>query len=92
MPVPTRPAIARKVIHNLSIISGFPESSITDSDQKLATDLLLTQDLLGALARGFQKIARAFVPDAKITKTECKQLKTVKTAIDLVFQRAGGTA
>jgi hypothetical protein len=90
MPTPTRDQIARRVIHNLSIISGFAESGITDSDQKLADDLLMTEDLRGALAKGFQKIARAFAPAAVVRKTECKQLKTVKAVIDLVLQRAGG--
>lgn len=90
MPVPTRDQVGRRVIHNLSIISGFPENAISHGDQKLADDLGLTEDLRGALAPGFQKVARVFVPDARVTKTECKQLKTVKAAIDLVLQRAGG--
>ena len=91
MPVPTRVAIARRVIHNLSIISGFAEGGIREN-QELAADLGMTEDLRGALAKGFQKIARGFLPTARVTKTECKQLKTVAAAIDLVFARAGGVA
>jgi len=89
MPAPTRPVIAQQVTHNLSVISGFPEPRIMEN-QKLA-DLGLTQDLRGALAPGFKRIAQAFKPDAIITKTECKKLKTVKACVTLVFTRAGGT-
>jgi hypothetical protein len=89
---PTREQIRPQVIHTLSIVSGFPETAIADGPQSLADDLGLTEDLRGALARSFQRIAQMFAPGAKVTKTECKQLKTVKTAIDLVLTRAGGVA
>jgi hypothetical protein len=91
MPTPTRDQIARRVMHNLSIISGVAANEVTDSDkQQLTRDLGLTEDMRGALAPGFQKIARQYVRDTRITKAECKALKTTKAAIDVVFGRAGG--
>lgn len=88
MAKPTCVEIRKRVVHNISVISGFPESAITDPTR--LTDLGLTEDLRGALAPGFRAIAQEFVPDAVVTKTECKALKKVKDAVDLVSKRAGG--
>jgi hypothetical protein len=87
MPTPTRDEIKPKVIHNIGVLSGFDDSHINET-QKLEDDLGLSDWQRGALAPGFQKIARAYKPAAVISMDECKKLETVKDSIDLVFKRA----
>lgn len=86
MSSPKREEIKPRVIHNLSVISGFEQAKIRE-EHRLYEDLGLTKDLRGALAPGFKKIAKKYNSDAKITKAECKELKTVKASIDLVHDR-----
>lgn len=84
---PSLVTIKKKVIHNIATISGFKDSDIFEV-QDLRVDLGMSDDLRGALAPGFQVIARQTNSAALLTKKECKQLKTVKNSIDLVHKRA----
>lgn len=72
-----------KVVRNISVVSGFPESSIKDNS-RLFQDLLMAHESRRALAPGFQAIAREVNPHARITKTDCEKLKTVGAAVNLV--------
>ena len=91
MPGPTRSAIKKRVVHNLSILSGYSESSIKQEHKLGRPDLWLSESARGELAPGFQAIAREDDPEARVTKTECKKLKKVKNCVDLVWKRAGGS-
>ncbi len=88
MPFQTRFTIRGLVIHNISTISGFPEGDIEDGD-RLRYDLLMTAAQRGALAPGFQKIARSFVPGAIVRRSKCAELNTVGDAVKLVREAAG---
>jgi hypothetical protein len=87
-PMPVPQDIEKKVIHNVAVVSGFDESGITRR-LRLAEDLGFTDDMQGALAPGFKKIARAYKPAATVTKAACKELGTVGDCIDLVVAAAG---
>jgi len=93
MPNPTkdelRKEIKPKVIHNISILSGFDEDRIKE-ESKLFEDLGMDDDLRGALSPGFQRIAKAYNPVASISKSACKKLSLVSEAIDLVVKGAQG--
>ncbi len=91
MAKPTRGVVKDKVVHNVAVISGFDDDEVSEAS-KLERDLGLPAMMRAALAPGFEKIARVWVPGARITKTECKKLKTVKASVDLVLARAGGKA
>ena len=84
--MPDRQEIRKKVFHDLSVISGFDEGRIQETDE-LESDLGLSSDMLGSLAPGFEVIAQAYNPGAVITKSECKKLGSVKQSVDLVFKR-----
>jgi hypothetical protein len=79
--------IAQRVVHNLSVLSGIPESQITETD-RLAQDLRISKEGKRALAPGFEAIARETNPGASITRVECEKLLTVKAAVALVTSRA----
>ena len=55
----------------------------------LADDLRLTDDLKRGLAGAFQRIARRFKADARISLDDCGGLTDVASAIALVAKRAG---
>ena len=90
MPDVDRNEIKKRVVHNLSILSGFAEDSIEEHHKLAKPGLWLSEDARGNLAPGFQVIASEHDEDARITKTECKKLKTVAACVTLVFKRAGG--
>lgn len=75
------------VVHTVSVVSGYPENKILESSS-LENDLGMAAALRGALAPNFRRIAQRYNKDAVITSAECKLLKTVGAAIDLVFQRS----
>ena len=77
------------IVHNISVISGFPEKRINDSD-RLRWDLKMTAVQREALAPGFQKIARQFKPEAIVLRDDCGDLDTVEDSIKLVCKSAGG--
>ncbi len=77
------------VIHNISVVSGFPESAVT-AGKRLRLDLLMTVVMRQALAPGFQKIARVFKRDALVRRSDCEDLDTVGDAVKLVAKAAGG--
>lgn len=79
--------VKAKVIHNLSVVSGFAEDEISES-QDLNLALGFSTEMRGALAPGFQTIARETKPDAIMSKSECKKLKKVKDCVDLVHKRS----
>lgn len=82
-----RQTIRKKVIDNIAVVSGFHATQIREP-QSLDVDLGMAQDLRGALAPGFKKIAKATNPEAVITKAECRKLKSVKACVDLVHGRS----
>ena len=65
-----------------------PPKEIKD-DMDLADDLRLTDDLKRGLAGAFQRIARRFKADARISLDDCGGLTDVASAIALVAKRAG---
>lgn len=65
-----------------------PPQEIKD-DMDLADDLRLTDDLKRGLAGAFQRIARRFKADARISLDDCGGLTDVASAIALVAKRAG---
>ena len=87
MPSPDATKIRAGVIHNISVVSGCPESTITD-EKRLLQDLQMATDSRRALASGFQSIAKTSNPNASVTKSDCGKLKTVKSAITLVIKQA----
>ena len=65
-----------------------PPKEIKDG-MDLADDLRLTDDLKRGLAGAFQRIARRFKADARISLDDCGGLTDVASAIALVAKRAG---
>ncbi len=85
--MPTREEIKRQVIPVLAAMSGFSEERIKETD-RLEASLGLSIQMRGALARDFTGIARTYRPNAEVALAECKNLDTVKSAVDLVYERS----
>ncbi len=85
--MPTREEIKRQVIPVLANMSGFSENRIEEPD-RLEAKLGLTAQMRGALAPDFADIARKYNPAAEVAQAECKSLDTVKSAVDLVYERS----
>jgi acyl carrier protein len=79
--------IKEKVIRVIAIISGYDIEYITP-EKKLKKDLGMSGYHRKALAPAFIRIAKSYNPDAKITRSQCERLKTVKDAVDLVTKAA----
>src|SRR5689334_15923663 len=62
------------VVHNISVISGYPEAKLTDA---LRLSDIMTDEQRAALAPGFQKIARqysayaVFQQRARLDQSQC---------------------
>jgi hypothetical protein len=90
MPAPSKEEVSTAVCRHIALVGGLPPSSVKPAD-RLKEDLGFGEYMRGAFAPGFQRIARKYAPEAKVTMAACKKLKTVQKAIDLVFKAAGGT-
>jgi hypothetical protein len=88
MPFNTPFTLRGLVLHNISVISGFPEDGLTDKE-RLRYDLGMSAPMRRALAPGFQKIARQFKSDALVTMSDCESLDTVGDALKVVAKAAG---
>ncbi len=83
----TRDEIKPQVISILSIVSGYPASSI-EEEKELEWDLDLNSDKRGSLAPDFTGIIEKYNKENYISKSECKGLKKVKDCIDKVHEKA----
>lgn len=83
----TRDEVKPDVVHTIAVISGYSDDKVSEPSS-LGDDLGMSADMRGALAPSFRSTAQRYNEHAVVTKAECKLLKTVKAAIDLVFQRA----
>lgn len=81
------PDIGKRVFHNIAVISGHDENTITNVS-RLLEDLDMSLDLRGALQPGFERIARETNPSARIATGECEALVTAGKAVELVTERS----
>lgn len=84
---PTRDQIKPLVVERLARLSGFAADEIKET-QHLEIDLGLNEQMRAGLSPSFGSIARKYNSKANVGRTECKQLNSVKAAIDLVFKRS----
>ncbi|MCW5206471.1 hypothetical protein VU08_06035 [Desulfobulbus sp. F5] len=85
----TREDVKKKAVHLLAVVANMPEreGEIYDNEElSLSDDLLLAQEMIGALAVSYTKISQKFGGD-KVVLHEAVACKTVKNVIDLILSK-----